>query len=400
MKSDCCGENNKKESFGSVSHLQPFASTPVMENKQRDAACCGPPPEPECSPFARPGYEICGFVEEFMDTAAGTVPGIKTKLSLADHAMSVAARFGIGRDAYSIAPGIYYTGKPDAGSPVLVTANYKLTFDVLRRELSSLNAWILVLDTRGINVWCSAGKGLFSTEEVIKRVKASGLEKIVSHRELLLPQLSATGVSAVQVKKYCGFKVIWGPIRACDIKKFIEAGFKSDEPMRRVTFTMAERLVLVPVELSFLVKPTMWILIGIFLVSGIGLEIFSFKDAWSRGIMVVLAYAAGIFSGAVVVPAILQWIPGKAFSVKGAITGVIAAYAVIMMLQDSANYLELAALFLCTIAVSSYLAMNFTGSTPFTSPSGVEKEMRKAIPVQVFTGIATVILWIGAAFIR
>jgi hypothetical protein len=33
-------------------------------------------------------------------------------------------------------------------------------------------------------------------------------------------------------------------------------------------------------------------------------------------------------------------------------------------------------------AVSSYAAMNFTGSSPITSPSGVELEMRRALPLQ------------------
>jgi hypothetical protein len=398
MKNDCCGTNNKNEPFGKVSHLKPFASTPIANNLKEEA-CCGPPPGPESRSFARPGYEICGFVEEVIDTEAGPVPRIRTKLSAADHAMSVLVRLGIGRNSCTIAPGIYCTGNPSADSPVLVTANYKLTFDALRKELSSLNTWILVLDTRGINVWCAAGKNLFSTGEVIKRVKISGLDKIVSHRELILPQLSATGVSAIDVKKGCGFKVIWGPVRASDIKKFIEAGFKSEESMRRVTFTMAERIVLVPVELSFLVKPSLWIFPGIFILSGIGLEIFSFKDAWTRGIMAALAYAAGIISGAVLVPAILKWIPGKPFSVKGMITGIIASYAVITIIQESADYLELAALSLCTIAVSSYLAMNFTGSTPFTSPSGVEKEMKKAMPLQALAGLASIILWVSAAFI-
>ncbi|MDQ1331272.1 MAG: hypothetical protein QG578_1540 [Thermodesulfobacteriota bacterium] len=399
MKTDCCGENNKKEPFGRVSHLKPFASTPVKENENKDAACCGPPPGPECSRFARPGYEICGFVEDFMDTAIGSVPKIGTKLSVADHATSVLARFGIGRDSYGIAPGIYCAGTPDADSPVLVTANYKLTFDALRKELPSLSAWIMVLDTRGINVWCAAGKNLFSTGEVIKRVKVSGLDKIVNHRELILPQLSATGVSAIDVKKGCGFKVVWGPIRASDIKQFLNAGKKADETMRRVTFTVSERLVLVPVELSFLVKPTVFILLGFFLLSGIGTEIFSVKDAWSRGIMAALAYAAGIFAGAVFVPAVLPWLPGKAFSIKGAVTGIIASVFVMIFLKDVANAWELAALFLCTTAVSSYLGMNFTGSTPYTSPSGVEKEMRKAMPLQALAGLVSIILWIGAAFI-
>jgi hypothetical protein len=400
MENSCSGNSAKKESYGNISHLKPFASTPVMQKKKEEAACCGSQPGSECSRFARPGYELCGFVEEFIDTAVGPVPKIRTKLSMADHAMSILARFGIGRNSYSIAPGIYCTGRPSADSPVLVTANYKLTFDTLRVELSSVDAWILVLDTRGINVWCAAGKSLFSTEEVIKRVKTSGLNKIVSHRKLILPQLSATGVSAIEVKKRSGFKVVWGPIRANDIKKFLDAGMNADESMRRVTFTALERLILVPVEISFIVKPTLFILFGIFFLSGIGTEIFSLKDAWSRGIMAALAYATGIFAGAVFVPVVLPWLPGKAFSVKGAVTGIVAAVFVIMTLKDVANTWELTALFLCTTAVSSYLGMNFTGSTPYTSPSGVEKEMRKAIPIQALTGFASIVLWIGAAFIR
>ena len=61
-------------------------------------------------------------------------------------------RWGIGRMSASVTPGIYGIGKPDANSPVLVTANYRLTFDALRKELSGISAWILVLDTRGVNV--------------------------------------------------------------------------------------------------------------------------------------------------------------------------------------------------------------------------------------------------------
>jgi hypothetical protein len=314
--------------------------------------------------------------------------------------MSALVRLGIRRDSYDVAPGIYGVGSPSSDSPVLVTANYKLTFDTLRKELAPLDAWILVLDTRGINVWCAAGKSLFSTEEVTKRIKITGLDRIVNHRKIILPQLSATGVSAVGVKKGSGFTVIWGPVRANDIIKFIEGGFKSDEKMRRVTFTLMERVILIPVEISMVLKPTLYILLGIFILSGIGPDIFSFGNAWTRGIMASAAYAAGVFSGAALVPAVLRWIPGKAFSVKGMVSGIIAAVALMMIYGDSAGLMEILALSLFTTAISSYLAMNFTGSTPYTSPSGVEKEMRKAIPMQAFAVIATIVLWIGAGFIR
>ena len=56
------------------------------------------------------------------------------------------------------------------------------------------------------------------------------------------------------------------------------------------------------------------------------------------------------------------------------------------------------ALFLFSITISSYLAMNFTGATPFTSPSGVGKEMKQYIPVQLTSLVISFGLWIYSAF--
>ncbi|MBW1841718.1 MAG: hypothetical protein JRI75_07975, partial [Deltaproteobacteria bacterium] len=298
-----------------------------------------------------------------------------------------------------IAPGLYCVGNPGPDDPVLVTGNYKLSFDALRKELAMLDAWILVLDTKGVNVLCAAGKKTFSTQEVIRRVKMSGLDELVRHQELILPQLSATGVAAHLVKKGCGFKVVWGPVYTRDLKRFLEAGKKADSSMRRVTFSLTERLVLVPVELSFLPKPTLWVLMAVFILSGIGSNIFSFSMAWHRGVMAFTAYLAGIIAGAVAAPALLPWIPGRAFFLKGLQAGLIAGFGVVLMFWNRATGLEAFVLLLFTMAVSSYLAMNFTGSTPFTSPSGVEKEMRTGIPVQAGTVLIAVIAWITSAFI-
>jgi hypothetical protein len=308
-------------------------------------------------------------------------------------------RCGIGRNAYRISPGLYCTGTPTDESPVMISANYKLSFDQLRFNLAGRDAWLLVLDTRGINVWCAAGKGTFSTDEVVRRVKASGLEKRVRHRKLILPQLSATGVSAHSVKKQCGFEVLWGPVKAGDLKAFIDSGMKAAERMRRVTFSFFERLVLIPVELSQLPKHLVWILLAAFLLSGIGPGIFSFQAAWARGTMLAAACGLGILAGAVIVPALLPWIPGNAFSLKGALTGFIAGLCALLIYYHGVNLWEAPALLVFTLVVSSYLAMNFTGATPFTSPSGVEKEMRRAIPVQALGLVLVVVMWIAAAFV-
>ena len=371
---------------------------PMFTDASNQASCCGFSPEPANTSFERPGFEISNFVETFVETPSGQVPRIKTDIQFSDFLGTVKTRLGIGRDNYKVAPGLYCVGNPGSGDPVMVTANYKLSFDTLRKELVGLNVWILVLDTKGVNVWCAAGKRTFSTEEVVHRVKQSGLEKAVDHRELILPQLSATGVSARSVKKGCGFRVIWGPIRARDIKRFLEAGKTADTSMRRVTFSIIERIILVPVELSFLPKPTLWALLAFFLLSGIGSDIFSLSEAWRRGLMAFAAYIAGIVAGAVAAPVLLPWIPGRTFFVKGIETGLFFGTGVVFMFWNTISVLEALVLLLITLVVSSYLSMNFTGATPFTSPSGVEKEMRRAIPIQIFTGLIAAVAWVASAF--
>jgi len=97
------------------------------------------------------------------------------------------ARWGIGRMNFIVEPGLYSLGKPDKNSPVLVSANYKMSFDKLRKELKGIDAWILVLDTKGINVWCAAGKGTFGTQELLNRIAIVQLEKVVSHRTVIFP---------------------------------------------------------------------------------------------------------------------------------------------------------------------------------------------------------------------
>ena len=129
--------------------------------------------------------------------------------------------------------------RPMTDSPVLVTANYKMSFDCLREALPGRNAWILVLDTEGINVWCAAGKGTFGTEELLRRIAASGLKEVVKHRDLILPQLGAPGVSAHLVRKQSGFKVHYGPILARDAAAYLDAGLRATAAMRRKTFPAA-----------------------------------------------------------------------------------------------------------------------------------------------------------------
>jgi hypothetical protein len=114
--------------------------------------------------------------------------------------------------------------------------------------------------------------------------------------------------------------------------------------------------------------------------------------------MATTAYVAGILAGALVSPVLLPWIPVRSFALKGAIIGFICGFGILLMFYSALHFWGSLALLLCTTAISSYLAMNFTGSTPFTSPSGVEKEMRKAIPLQALAALLAVVAWIGSGF--
>ena len=116
-----------------------------------------------------------GFVTGSIATPAGLLPKVSSELEWRDRWGTIKARWGVGRMDYSIDPGLYALGNPDRESSVLVTANYKMSFDELRCALPGRDFWILVLDTKGINVWCAAGKGTFGTKELVMRIEASGL---------------------------------------------------------------------------------------------------------------------------------------------------------------------------------------------------------------------------------
>lgn len=343
------------------------------------------------------------FVKGSVETLVGTLAKISSSLEWADRWGSVKARWGIGRMHYTVEPGLYALENPDNNSPVLVTANYKMSFDRLREALAGRNAWILVLDTSGINVWCSAGKGTFGTEELLRRIGQSGLATIVSHRQVILPQLAGPGVAAHQVKNLSGFKVIYGPIKAADLPAFLDAGLKATPEMRHKTFTTLERAVLIPVELVSAFKWTLVIAHVFLLLGGLGGPADFWSNVLNSGLFAVIALFSALAAGAVLTPLLLPWLPGRAFSVKGMSMGLVAALILtIFRVENLVGWqgrLEMLGWFFLAPAFAAYLAMNFTGASTYTSLSGVKKEMKWAVPLEVTAGVIGLVLWLGSRFI-
>ena len=322
------------------------------------------------------------------------VPRVGTELGLSDWLGAAKVRSGFGRMKYTVEPGLYAVGKPDADSVVLVSANYKLSFDIVRRSLKGLNAWILVLETYGINVWCAAGKGTFGTDEIVRQIKDSQLKLYVSHKRIIVPQLGAPGVSGFKIKEATGFSVKFGPVRAEDLKEYISAGYKKSPAMRTVQFNFVDRLILTPVEIVNSLRYLLYAIIVITLISGINAQGYAFTEMWQEGLtsglFLLLAYISGAFIG----PALLPWLPFRYFSGKGLVAGFLV-YGLASFLSGTADsVLYLIGWLLISGAISSFLTMNFTGASTYTSLSGVRKEMRLFVPLQIVLLLAGLTLFI------
>jgi hypothetical protein len=376
----------------------------VEEKAASTGSCgCGAQASPAgtgcCQTINAPNARVEPWVSGAIATPTGSIPRIASELRFTDILGSWKARWNIGRMDYQIAPGLYGVGNPDATAPVLVTANYKMTFDRLRSQLAGRDLWILVLDTKGINVWCAAGKGTFGTGELVRRIAQVNLGEIVAHRNLILPQLGAPGVAAPEVLKLSGFKVIYGPVRANDLPGFLDSGSKATAKMREVRFGWRDRLVLIPIELVNTFKPALiWFMI-LFFLNWLAVGAVTFGGLIRYTAVNYLPYLGAILSGAVLVPLLLPVIPGRAFAWKGWLVGFLWAMGYIA-LNAPQSWGGVTVYLLLLPAIASFLAMNFTGASTYTSLSGVVKEMKLAVPFQLVAAGLGIFFLVVRTFVK
>lgn len=353
--------------------------------------CCGC----DCPPGGDPARGVPARWEVgSVDTPAGPVRAIATAWSWRDRVEHLRARTGSFRDRYRVEPGLYAVGRPGPRSEVFVTASYKLSFDHLRRSLAGLDAWVLVLDTRGVNVWCAAGKGTFGTAELVRRIEAVGLERVVAHRRVVVPQLGAPGVSAHEVQRATRFRVHFGPVRAADVAAYVRAGLEATPEMRRVRFGLLDRAVLVPMELVPAAKALAAYAALVLLLCAVGPGGVRPAQAWAVGLPLAGLGLVGVIAGAVATPLLLPAVPGTAFALKGWLVGLAltAGYAAVVPAVHGSGPALAAFAWVFAPAASSYLALQFTGSTTFTSMSGVRRELRWSVPLHLAAAVVAVAL--------
>jgi hypothetical protein len=341
----------------------------------------------EIIPYDKISHLITGWI----DHGDIKIPRLPWNQTMVDKFANVGVRLGINRDDHKIPTGLYALGNPDKKSPLIATCNYKLTFDILRKDLEDIDAWILVLDTNGVNVWCASGKGTFSSRELMYQMNKWKVKEITGTNKVILPQLGATSMEPYLVRKFMNVDIVYGPVRSSDLKKFISEGKASDE-MRKVDFKLKDRIVLTPVEILQNTKFWIGTLVICALLSITGSEVFGFYKTFIMAMPTLI----GLFMSTIVFHVFLPILPGKYFSVKGLLLGLLPATMVLLkpeMVYLKKEYAFMVGYAILILVMTSWIAFKFTGSTTYTSMSGVEIETKKIMPVikiATYTGFALI----------
>jgi len=208
-----------------------------------------------------------------------------------------------------VAPGLYALGRPDSGSAVFVTASYRLSFDLLRRDLWGVDGWILVLDTHGLGVGSAAASGLFGTDELVTRIGASRLARVVTHRTLTIPPRAYGFVDIDLVKASTGFEVRCG---------------EKEKP-----FGILDALVLTPVELG---RSLLWypgFVFAALLYAGLGPGGVTIDRAFAGSWPLLLLGLASIVCGSLLAPVLSTLITRVPLWAFGAAAGCAATAALL-----------------------------------------------------------------------
>jgi ubiquinone/menaquinone biosynthesis C-methylase UbiE len=247
-----------------------------------------------------------------------------------------------------VKPGVYAVGEPGRESPLLVTGNFELTVRRLVRAIEGeLDAWILVVDSGGINVWCAAGGGFLTADKIIGALHISGLSDYLQHHTLILPQLCANGVEGWRIREQTGWGVHWGPARAVDIPDYLARGRKKTDEMRWVTFPLRDRLEMTAVTLGLY---ALLILIPI--------AIFWRSIFWPT--LIAMAALSAFYA------LTLPWLPGRDGLAKSLPLALIALVGMLVysIIWDPASIDVLFARAIGVTALSVFIAAELQGMSP------------------------------------
>jgi NAD-dependent dihydropyrimidine dehydrogenase PreA subunit len=261
--------------------------------------------------------------------------------------------------------GLVEIGQPDRDSPVLLTCNYRLTVARVLWALRGTNAYLLVANSRGVNVWCAATGGLLTNHDVVSVLKTSGIEERVDHRRVILPQLAATGIEAGVVTKKAGWRVLWGPVYARDLPRFLEGGLAKSEDMREVAFPWTQRVEMAAAW-AFPISVVTALILAVLWRLALAPSIFVI---WGLALAVYLSF-----------PLCERWLGSGARGSGSVLAGIAALWGVLMLGYAGYQYLlgqgawtEVLRWAVLTLVVLLVMGVDLLGSTPLYK-SGLQED--------------------------
>lgn len=257
---------------------------------------------------------------------------------------------------HATAPGLRAIGRPGPDSPVLLTGNFTLTVRRMARVLAGRDAWLLVANSKGINVWCAAGGGHLTDHDVIAVLRSSGIDARVAHRDLILPQLAATGVERRRVAERTGWRARWGPARLEDLPAFLDRGRGVRREERFMRFPLWERL-----EMA-----TMWALP----TATVAAAALGLLGGWRLGLVAALVVAAAIAAIFAAIARVPITGPRRWATFGGGAAAGFALGAGALALWGAASPLSLGLLGAACAVAMGVLSVDLAGTTPWW-PSAV-----------------------------
>lgn len=298
-------------------------------------------------------------------------------------------------DQVSIEPGLYKSGNPTPESPIIVTANYEYTYIKVMRDLRGIDAWVLCLDSNGINVWCAARGENFGNEQLLEAVQNSGITEQVKNKTLILPQLSAGGISIPKLPKSFPFQIKYGPLWSKDLKSYLQSQpTQKPESMRVIKFTLQKRIEAGITHTTFLLRMFLLVPTLVALIPFILLYVnTSFKAPLQilAGIwMIFVSCGLGI---AIFFP-ITQFT--RNFNLKGTIFGVISLLIALAIFILSFGFKFIFIGYSVWVFwIAFFTTMSFSGYTMHTGVSEIQEQypvFQKKFKITLYIAIAITIL--------
>ncbi|UCH77857.1 MAG: methyltransferase domain-containing protein, partial [Candidatus Coatesbacteria bacterium] len=304
-----------------------------------------------------------GALLQLAATKAGSRPApevaaVAARWTLGDVLANVASSLTLYSTFFRVAPGLYRLGEPGPEAPLLVTANFTLTFNLVRRALRGRDAYVLVIDSRGINVWCAAGGHKFTTREVALSHRAFRLAEVAHREPMVLPQFAATGVARHKLRADYGVEAAFGPVYVRDFPAYADAGYRKTAAMRLVDWGLAMRM-----EVTWY--------FALMNAAVVALPLALFPRLYSP---LVVAAVAAI---SLLLGALFPWLPTRLYSLKGLGAAVLTGVPLLLYKWSTgagASGLARWGIFLAFAGI--LLGLEFSGNTSISSPSQVRQEFK------------------------